>query len=490
MERRPVNEPEPGRTPDLPPGVFAPRGAAGLGLVHGLALLAALALATSCQDTLVDGSAPAGLLNPTCQADQATCGGVCTAEDATHCGPSCADCSGETFSDPNAVAACVAHACGMECAPGYLRSGQTCQRAVAVTAGFAHTCALLADGAVKCWGANEHGQLGDGTTQDRHAPVDAALPGPASAVGAGYVHTCAAVSGNVYCWGDNTVGELGDLSRTDTSHPGLVPGISGATALAGGGGENAGTPRTYYGHTCALTGGAVWCWGADESGQLGDGAFQVSRPAPAAVSGLASGATAVACGDRHTCAVVAGAVQCWGADAAGQLGDGGSQNQSAPRQAIAAGALAVAAGSAHSCAVVGPAGSEALQCWGDNSSGQVAAGVNTPAVQRTPLQPGLGNFHPTGVSAGSAHTCAFTAGAAGPLCFGSNASSELGLSPTPRGLNTLALPSVKGLTSGYHHNCALLGDGSVQCWGDNTWGQLGNGTAGGSVAAPVVVLGQ
>jgi alpha-tubulin suppressor-like RCC1 family protein len=457
-----------------------------------LALLAALALtASACQDSLVDAGAPTDLLNPTCQSTQAVCGGVCVAEDASHCGPSCADCSGTVLPDPHGIPACVDQACGMACAPGFLRSGRTCQRAVAVTAGFAHTCALLADGAVKCWGGNEHGQLGDGTTRDSSTPVDAALPGPAGAVAAGYVHTCAAVSGDVYCWGDNSVGELGNPAAAIASRPGLVQGISGVTALAAGGGETAGTPRTYYGHTCALTGGVVWCWGADDSGQLGDGAFQVSHPAPAPVSGLGSGATAVAAGDRHSCAVVAGAVQCWGADSAGQLGDGGSQNQSAPRQAVASGALAVATGSGHSCAVVGPAGSESLLCWGDNSSGQVAAGVNAPAVQRTPLQPNVGfAFHPTGVAAGNAHTCAFTAGAAGPVCFGSDASSELGLPAAPRGLNVLTLASVQGLGAGYHHNCALLADGSVWCWGNDTRGQLGSGASGGITGAPVEVSGR
>jgi alpha-tubulin suppressor-like RCC1 family protein len=463
----------------------------GRGLVPGLGAATFVLLLTACRGSLVDGNAPADLVNPSCQAQQIVCAGVCIAEDAAHCGSSCADCSGATFSDPHAVPACVAHACGMACDPGFLRSGQSCRRAVAVTAGFAHTCALLEGGAVACWGANEHGQVGDGTTQDRYSPVEVALPGPASAVAAGYVHTCAAVSGDVYCWGDDAVGELGPAARADTSRPGQVPGISGVTALSAGGGENAGTPRTFYGHTCALTGGTVWCWGADESGQLGDGAFQVSRPTPAPVGGLGSGATAVAVGDRHSCAVVAGAVQCWGADAAGQLGDGGSQNQSAPRQAVAAGALAVAAGSSHSCAVVGPAGSEALSCWGDNSSGQVAGGVNTPALERTPLQPDLGfPFHPTGVAAGNAHTCAFTRGAAGPVCFGSDASAELGLPPAPRGLNVLSLPSVQALAAGYHHGCALLGDGSLRCWGDDTWGQLGNGTAGGNVSTPVIVSGE
>ena len=449
----------------------------------------ALLLAAACQQTLVDGSAPGSLLNPSCQPGQAICAGVCTAEDAAHCGPSCTDCTGEVLSDPNAIPACQAHACGMACRPGFLHSGTTCQRATAVSAGFAHSCALLADGAVACWGANEHGQLGDGTTIDRLTPVLALLPGPATAVAAGYVHTCAAVGGQPYCWGDNSVGELGELSRTDPTRPGQVPGISGATALSAGGGENAGTPTTYYGHTCALVGGAVWCWGADDSGQLGDGVFQTSRPTAAPVPGLGTGATAVAAGDRHTCAVVSGAVLCFGADAAGQLGDGGSEPNANPQLAIASGATAVATGAAHSCAVTGASGAQALSCWGDNGSGQVTLGVDTPAVQRTALALDLGTFHPTGVAAGSEDTCAFSMGAPGPLCFGSNASSQLGLPATPRGENALSLAAVQGLAAGYEHECALLGDGSVQCWGANDSGQVGNGTAGGVVPEPADVSG-
>jgi hypothetical protein len=443
-----------------------------------------------CQQTLVDGSAPGSLVNPSCRPAQAVCGGACTDEDAGHCGPSCADCTGQPLADPNAVPACQARACGMACQPGFLRSGSTCQRATAVTAGFAHSCALLADGAVACWGANEHGQLGDGTTADRSTPALALLPGPASAVAAGYVHTCAAVAGLAYCWGDDSVGELGTASRADPTRPAQVPGIEGVTALAAGGGENAGTPTAYYGHTCALVGGSAWCWGADESGQLGDGAFQVARPAPAPVPGLGTGVTALAAGDRHTCAVASGAVLCWGAGAAGQLGDGGSGNAAAPRLAIASGASAVAAGASHSCAVTGPPGAEGLSCWGDNGSGQVALGVSTPAVQPTALALDLGSLHPTGVAAGGADTCAFTADAPGPLCFGSNAQGELGLAATPRGKNALSLAAVQGLAAGFQHECALLGDGAVRCWGANDRGQVGNGAAGGLVTAPADVSGR
>jgi len=218
--------------------------------------------------------------------------------------------------------------------------------------------------------------------------------------------------------------------------------------------------------------------------------FQASRPAPAPVTGLGSGATAISAGDRHTCAAVAGAIECWGDDSAGQLGDGASQNSAVPRIAIGTGATAVATGSAHSCAVTGAAGAEALSCWGDNSSGQVADGVNSPTVLRTPAAIDLGTFHPTGASAGSAHTCAFSRDAPGPLCFGSNASSELGLPATPRGSNMLGISAVHSVAAGYHHTCALLADGSVWCWGANDRGQLGNGSPGGAVATPVEVSGR
>jgi alpha-tubulin suppressor-like RCC1 family protein len=188
--------------------------------------------------------------------------------------------------------------------------------------------------------------------------------------------------------------------------------------------------------------------------------------------------------------VVDGAVLCWGDDAAGQLGDGASQNRALPVQVIAAGAAAVAAGSAHTCAVTGPAGAKVLSCWGDNGSGQVADGVNSPALQPTPLVLDLGALHPTGAAAGNAHTCAFSPDTPGPLCFGGNASSELGLPPTPRGSNTLALASVQALTAGYHHTCALLSDGGVRCWGANDRGQLGNGAQGEPLAEPVDVSGR
>ncbi|MGC3997557.1 MAG: hypothetical protein QM767_08715 [Anaeromyxobacter sp.] len=454
---------------------------------RSLLALAAVALlaagAAACSGTLVDGQADPADIAPSCSAVQVICGGACFDEDPTHCGNGCADCTGRAL-PAGAEAVCEAHACTFACAPGTLRSGDSCQAAIAVAAGWAHTCAITADGAVHCWGDNRRGQLGDGTTDQRDAPVDVALPGPATALAAGYVHTCAAVAGEAWCWGDNSTGALGDGTTTGRTAPVKVPGLAGVTALAAGGGENAGQVSTYYGHTCALAGGLVRCWGGNESGQLGDGSF-TQRLAPVAPSGLGSGATAIATGDRHTCAVVAGQAWCWGADGSSQLGDGNTQNRNTPQRPIGSGAAQVAGGAVHSCAVA----DGALLCWGGNDSGQSAGGDPTPGVVRTPAAVDLAGVAPAQVATGGAHSCA--AGGGALRCFGGNGSGQLGVPATARGAVTVDLPAVQAVTAGYAHTCALLASGGVMCWGDGAWGQLGRGgDGGGDTSAPGYVSGR
>ncbi len=450
----------------------------------------ALALAASaCGDTLLDHSADPKVLRP-CAPGQNFCSTACVAEDAAHCGDACADCAAG-FSMPNAAPICgAARTCSFECSPGWLRSGGECRRGLAVTGGFAHTCALTDDGRVKCWGANERGQLGDGTTTDRAFPVDVGLPGPATAVGAGYTHTCAIVAGAVWCWGANDTGQLGDGTKVQRTRPVAVQGLAAtATAVAGGGGDNPGAAQQYYGHTCALAGGAVWCWGGNESGQLGDGTTDMPGVARPPVKSLqTSGATAVAAGERHTCAVVAGAVLCWGANASQQLG-GQPTSPGQPVQALGSGATAVATGRAHSCAVVGPAAG-GLQCWGQNADGQVNGAAGSPPTQATAIAAPVGSMQPTAVAGGRAHTCALAGGANGMICFGANLLSQLSGAPALTGRVAPPLAAAQAVAAGYDHTCALLSDGGVQCWGANDRGQVGMGQAGGAVPSPTYVSGR
>jgi alpha-tubulin suppressor-like RCC1 family protein len=295
-----------------------------------------------------------------------------------------------------------------------------------VAAGPGRTCAVSTAGGVKCWGSNPTGQLGDGTTKTRTTPVDASgLTFDVAAISVGTTQTCAVTTaGGAKCWGRNEDGQLGDGTTTHSTSPVDVSGLtSGVAAISASSGSAGGTF-----HTCALTtAGGVKCWGKNDEGQLGAPADEECRfwgtcsTTPVDVSGLTSGVAAVSAGEEHTCALTtAGGVKCWG------WGDTTPVDVSG----LTSGVAAVAAGWGHNCAVTTAGG---VKCWGRNSHGQLGDGTTTRST--TPVDVSGLTSGVASVTAGFSHTCALTT-EGGVKCWGRGDTTPVdvvgfGAEPTP-----------------------------------------------------------
>lgn len=329
-----------------------------------------------------------------------------------------------------------------------------------IASGYQHNCAVAGDGEVWCWGSNSGGALGDGSNEPRDgAVVVAGLPDAAVSVAAGSTASCAVLEdGTVWCWGDNTA--LGDGSSGAHYTPVAVSGLpSAAVAVA------------TKGHSCAVTvDGQVWCWGSNRNGQLGDGTTE-DRLTPVAVIGLPSPAVAISMYYGTSCAITSdGGVWCWGANDDGQLGDGTTEDRSTAVavSGLPAGAVSIAVGARHTCAVT-DAGE--AWCWGSNYHGQMGIGT-TDDYGDPPRDPVRVTQLPqaTAVSAKSSTSCALTA-PSGAYCWGGhNPTFDIG-SNRPIALDGFPQGAVE-ITEGYLHRCVLIDDGEVWCWGSNRKGQL------------------
>ncbi len=344
--------------------------------------------------------------------------------------------------------------------------------ATAITVGGGHACALLNNSRVKCWGANDSGQLGDGTYTSSNVPVEVSGLTDVAAISAGGSHTCALLTtGEVKCWGDNSTGQLGDGTKVRKTKPVRVGGLANAISISVG---------SY--HTCAVTkeGGAK-CWGKNIYGAVGDGSITRTIPLPVDVAGLTNSVIAISAGYEHTCAITNnGGVKCWGQNDYGQIGDNTTaaiRKKPTDVATLNKGIKSVSTGFSTSCALTE---SNSVLCWGwigleDNyTSPHEVTGLDQNIII---------------VAVGGDHICGLTT--SGVIkCLGENKYGQLGdnsTNPAYSAKSINGLPAVKDIAANSDYTCALISNGKVFCWGQNILGQLGNGTNKDS-AKPVEVI--
>lgn len=286
-----------------------------------------------------------------------------------------------------------------------------------VTAGQWHACARKGDGTLWCWGRGAYGQLGNGTTSPTTSPVQVTSLGTGVVdVAAGENHTCARKGdGTLWCWGDNWAGQVGDGTP-----PGLKASPVQVTALGTGVVEVA----TGGNHTCARKNdGTLWCWGFNGSAQYGNGTY-TSQPSPIQITAFGTSVAEISAGYSHTCARKGdGTLWCAGANNDGQLGDGTASTKTSPVLVTALGTTVVEvdAGYSHTCARKGDG---TVWCWGFNWTGAVGDGTWI-GPRLSPIQVAALGTTAVEVSAGYGHTCARKADST-LWCWGLNSNGQVG----------------------------------------------------------------
>ena len=360
---------------------------------------------------------------------------------------------------------------------------------VQVDAGAYHSCGLLANGQVKCWGQGTYGQLGNGGFGGATTPVGVSLSiGPpadlAKQIDLGGFHSCALLqSGQIRCWGRGASGQLGNGVASDSNVPVAVK--IGATnlglvkSIAAGGGYVGGS---IVGHTCAvMANGTAKCWGYNGFGQLGDNSTLNKSDATYSVIGAGS-AVQTTVGEDFSCLLNAnGGVQCFGDGTNGRLGTGNTSSQAVPAAVQnlfgVEGGVAVDTGYDNTCARTSTG---RVVCWGDGYAG--GNGTNNENDTARPdiavLNSSLVPITATDMQAGAFGGCARVPDGT-VVCWGFNVDGQVGDGTTTNRLTAVPVSGVTNtvqIASGVYYNCALIADGTIKCWGDNAYGQLGDGT--------------
>ena len=360
------------------------------------------------------------------------------------------------------------------------------ERWLSVSAGSSHTCAIDADKNLWCWGNGSRGQLGLGDEEGYDTPQQVG-EGLWRAVAGGNHNTCAVDNeGDLACWGDASQGQLGIETPEDTLVPTFIDSENTWDSLATG-----------RNHSCAVTdSGDLHCWGSQTYGQVGSGVHAGDKSEPVALD-WADSLEALSAGAGFGCAIaVDGALVCWGSNSRGQLGLGDERDRHRPQQVGDETWRSVSASQEgrepFACAI---RDDDTLWCWGANGHNQLGLGspddedqasadprrgrrgTNTERDEQRPQQVGEETW--AVVATGATHSCAIRDD--GTLwCWGAGPDGRLGLGDD---VENSGEPTRVGedddwtsVTSGDFYTCAIRDDSSLWCWGQNTWGQLGDGT--------------
>jgi len=358
-----------------------------------------------------------------------------------------------------------------------------------IAAGTTHTCALRSDGAVFCWGFNEDGEVGDGTTNDANKPTQVkGLPSDHKAVqiGTAEYHTCALLDDNtVWCWGINDALNLGQCNGDQlpsSSAPVRVPKWAPNTQQPASPTCNANAPFTATQialggeHACAIgTDGSLYCWGENQTGAQGGQAGQDPKvfddvPGPLAVT--FDGAVSVACGDEYSCVKKdENSVWCFGGNALNELGDGTTNASFAPINVSGlSDAKDLVLDDETPCVLTR---TNALFCWGNGTTGIFGTDLNDNVSKATRIMSAAKAF-----GGGTSETICATQSDGTLQCFGANDTGQCGIGtsePNVTAPTDAKLTSVTTAALGADHTCAVTTDGALWCWGADDHGQLGDG---------------